>query len=187
MDNAFQADQNVETNVVEVDVDPLVSMVVDLTSEIVFDNDEFETLADDDEDDEFTSSSDSSNEDERRSLNVVSTRQEMFRHLHTNDHDSHTFVDQRSAKIDIVEELSTQSPDTPIDEDAVYFEVVPEVKGHVYGLGSQSYHRHISSLREASSSRGPAYGPHELKELLRDHQRLQETLMKERMERQDQM
>ncbi|KAK9099182.1 hypothetical protein Syun_026227 [Stephania yunnanensis] len=60
------------------------------------------------------------------------------------------------------------------------------VKGRVYGLGSQGYHRSIS-LGDASSSRGPAYGLHELEELQRDHQRLQETLLKERMERQEQM
>ncbi|KAK9118249.1 hypothetical protein Scep_016342 [Stephania cephalantha] len=116
------------------------------------------------------------------------TRKEMFRHLHTHGHDGQTFVDQRSAKIDTeltrrLEEMSTQTPDTSIDEDAVYLEVVPEVKGRVYGLGSQGYHRNIS-LGEASSSRGPAYGPYELEELQRDHQRLQETLLKERMERQ---
>ncbi|KAK9088294.1 hypothetical protein Scep_027376 [Stephania cephalantha] len=70
------------------------------------------------------------------------TRKEMFRHLHTHGHDGQTFVDQRSAKIDV---------------------------------------------REASSSRGPAYGPHELEELQRDHQRVQETLLNERMERQEQM
>ncbi|KAK9125767.1 hypothetical protein Scep_014613 [Stephania cephalantha] len=79
-----------------------------------------------------------------------------------------------------LEEMSTQTPDTSIDEDAVYLEVVQEVKGRVYGLGSQGYHRSIS-LGEASSSRGPVYGPHELEELQRDHQRLQETLLKERM------
>ncbi|KAK9139841.1 hypothetical protein Scep_009522 [Stephania cephalantha] len=77
-----------------------------------------------------------------------------------------------------LEEMPTQSPDTSIDEDTVYFEVVPEVKGRVYGLGSQGYHRCISS-GEANSSRGPTYGPHELEELQRDHQRLQETLLKE--------
>ncbi|KAK9158539.1 hypothetical protein Scep_005113 [Stephania cephalantha] len=119
------------------------------------------------------------------------TRKEMFRHLHTHGHDGQTFVDQRSAKIDTeltrrLKEMSTQSPDTSIDEDAVYLEVVPEVKGRVYGLGSQGYHRNISS-GEASSSRGPAYGPHELEELQRDHLRLQETLLNERMERQEQM
>ncbi|KAK9088338.1 hypothetical protein Scep_027420 [Stephania cephalantha] len=78
-----------------------------------------------------------------------------------------------------LEEMSTQTPDTSIDEDAVYLEVVPEVKGRVYGLGSQGFHHNIS-LGEASSSRGPAFGPHELEELQRDHQRLQETLLKER-------
>ncbi|KAK9169672.1 hypothetical protein Syun_001812 [Stephania yunnanensis] len=82
--------------------------------------------------------------------------------------------------------MSTQTPDTSIDEDAVYLEVVPEVKGCVYGLGSQGYHR-IISLGEASSSRGPVYGPRELEELQRDHQMLQETLLKERMEREEQM
>ncbi|KAK9162610.1 hypothetical protein Syun_003512 [Stephania yunnanensis] len=44
-----------------------------------------------------------------------------------------------------LEEMSTQTPDTSIDEDVVYLEVVPEVKGRVYGLGSQGYHRSISS------------------------------------------
>ncbi|KAK9113761.1 hypothetical protein Syun_020558 [Stephania yunnanensis] len=106
------------------------------------------------------------------------TWKEMFRHLHTHGHDEKSFVDQRSAKID--------TPDTSIDEDAIYLEVVPEVKGRVYDLGSQGYHRNIS-LGGASSSRGPAYGLHELEELQRDHQSLQETLLKERMERQEQM
>ncbi|KAK9118825.1 hypothetical protein Scep_016918 [Stephania cephalantha] len=94
----------------------------------------------------------------------------MFRHLHTHDHYGDTFVDQRSAKIDVelirrVEEFPTHSPDTPIDEDTTYLEVVVEVKGRVYVLRSQGYYRHISSSGEASSSRGPAYGPHELDEL----------------------
>ncbi|KAK9166394.1 hypothetical protein Scep_001585 [Stephania cephalantha] len=80
----------------------------------------------------------------------------------------------------------TLTPDTSIDEDAVYLEVVPEVKGRVYGSGLQGYHRNIS-LGEATSSRGPAYGSHELEELQQDHQRLQETLLKERMEKQEQM
>ncbi|KAK9133112.1 hypothetical protein Scep_012640 [Stephania cephalantha] len=107
----------------------------------------------------------------------------MFQHLHTYGHDGQTFIDQRSVKIDAeltqrLEEMSTQSPDTSIDEDAIYFKVVPEVKGRVYGLRSQGYH-HIISSGETSSSRGPSHGPHELEELQRDHQRLQETLLKE--------
>ncbi|KAK9152063.1 hypothetical protein Syun_010372 [Stephania yunnanensis] len=85
-----------------------------------------------------------------------------------------------------LEEMSTQTPNTSIDEDVIYLEVVPEVRGRVYGLGSQGCH-HSISLGEASSSRGQAYGLHELEELQRDHQRLQETLLKERMERQEQM
>ncbi|KAK9132575.1 hypothetical protein Scep_012103 [Stephania cephalantha] len=48
-------------------------------------------------------------------------------------------------------------------------------------------HLIASMAWKASSSQGPAYGPHELEELQRDHQRLQETLLKERMERQEQM
>ncbi|KAK9089157.1 hypothetical protein Scep_028239 [Stephania cephalantha] len=59
--------------------------------------------------------------------------------------------------------MSTQTPDTSIDEDAVYLE------------GKQA---HLEDR---------AYGPHELEKLQRDHQRLQETLLKERMERQEQM
>ncbi|KAK9081632.1 hypothetical protein Syun_031415 [Stephania yunnanensis] len=119
------------------------------------------------------------------------TWKEMFRHLHTHGHVRKSFVDQRSAKVDAeltrrLKEMSTQTPGTSIDEDAAYLEVVPEVKGRVYGLGSQGYHRSIS-LRGASSSRGPVYKPHELEELQRDHQRLQETLLKEQMERQEQM
>ncbi|KAK9160159.1 hypothetical protein Syun_006500 [Stephania yunnanensis] len=129
--------------------------------------------------------------EEEKKLQRRPTWKEMFRHLHTHGHDGQSFVDQRSAKIDAeltrrLEEISTQTPDTSIDEDAVYLEVVPEVKGRVYGLGSQGYHRSIYS-GGASSSQGPAYGLHELEELQRDHQRLQETLLKERMERQEQM
>ncbi|KAK9098821.1 hypothetical protein Syun_025866 [Stephania yunnanensis] len=64
LDNAFQADQNENMDIVEVDVDPLASTTIDPTSEIMSDNDEFEMNADDEEDDEFTSSSDSGSEDE---------------------------------------------------------------------------------------------------------------------------
>ncbi|KAK9092628.1 hypothetical protein Syun_027539 [Stephania yunnanensis] len=64
--------------------------------------------------------------------------------------------------------MSTQTPDTLIDEDVVYLEVVPEVKGRAYGLGSQSYHRSIF-LGEASSSQGPA----------------QEQMQRDKMERQE--
>ncbi|KAK9106994.1 hypothetical protein Syun_023005 [Stephania yunnanensis] len=128
---------------------------------------------------------------EEKKLQRRPTWKEIFRNLHTHGHDEQSFVDQRSAKIDAeltrrLEEMSTQTPDTSIDEDVVYLEVVQDVKGRVYGLGSQGYHRSISSGGE-SSSQGPAYGLHELEELLRDHQRLQETLLKERMERQEQM
>ncbi|KAK9087492.1 hypothetical protein Syun_029886 [Stephania yunnanensis] len=126
-----------------------------------------------------------------KKLQRLPTRKEMFRHLHTHGHDGQSFIHQRSVKIDAeltrrLEEISTQTPETSIDEDVVYVEVVPEVKGRVYGLGSQGYHRSIS-LGEASSSRGPAYEPHALEELQWDHQRLLETLLKERMERQEQM
>ncbi|KAK9121156.1 hypothetical protein Syun_018773 [Stephania yunnanensis] len=62
-DNAFQADQNENMDIVEVDVDPFASAAVDPTNEIVSDNDEFETNADDEEEDEFTSSSDIEDEE----------------------------------------------------------------------------------------------------------------------------
>ncbi|KAK9157693.1 hypothetical protein Scep_004267 [Stephania cephalantha] len=52
---------------------------------------------------------------------------------------------------------------------------------------STSAHPSLSFDYHMRSSRGPAYGLHELEELQRDHQRLQETLLKERMERQEQM
>ncbi|KAK9099044.1 hypothetical protein Syun_026089 [Stephania yunnanensis] len=64
LDNAFQADQNENMFIVEVNVDPLASTAIDPTSEIVSDNNEFEMNADDEEDDQFTSSSDSGSEDE---------------------------------------------------------------------------------------------------------------------------
>ncbi|KAK9160756.1 hypothetical protein Syun_007097 [Stephania yunnanensis] len=51
-------------DIVKVDVDRFTSAAVDPTSEIVPDNDEFETNADDEEDDEFTSSSDFGSENE---------------------------------------------------------------------------------------------------------------------------
>ncbi|KAK9125784.1 hypothetical protein Scep_014630 [Stephania cephalantha] len=66
-----------------------------------------------------------------------------------------------------VVELSTQSLDTLIDEDAVYLEVVSEVKGRVYGLrkviiitsdlqGKQAHfedqHMDLMSLRSYSGS-----------------------------------
>ncbi|KAK9169923.1 hypothetical protein Syun_002063 [Stephania yunnanensis] len=63
-DNAFQADQNENMDIVEVDADLLASTAIDPTSEVVSDNDEFETNADDEEHDEFTSSSDSGSEHE---------------------------------------------------------------------------------------------------------------------------
>ncbi|KAK9127784.1 hypothetical protein Syun_016581 [Stephania yunnanensis] len=103
---------------------------------------------------------------DEKKLQSRPTWKEMFRHLHTHGHDGQSFVDQRSAKIDAeltrrLEEMSTQTPDTSIDEDVIYLEVMPKVKGRVYGLRSHGYHRNIFS-KGASSSRGPAYGLHEL-------------------------
>ncbi|KAK9150465.1 hypothetical protein Syun_008774 [Stephania yunnanensis] len=69
-----------------------------------------------------------------------------------------------------LEEMSTQTPDTSIDKDVVYLEVVPEVKGPPEVIIA-----------------APSYEPRELEELQRDHQRLQETLLKELIERQEQM
>ncbi|KAK9107601.1 hypothetical protein Syun_023612 [Stephania yunnanensis] len=126
-----------------------------------------------------------------KKLQCRPTLKEMFRRLHTHGHDGQSFVDLRSTKIDAelirrLEEMSTQTPNTSINEDVVNLEVMPEVKGCVYGLGSEGYHCSIS-LGGASSSRGPVYGSHEFEELQRDHQRLQATLLKEQMERQEQM
>ncbi|KAK9101432.1 hypothetical protein Scep_024862 [Stephania cephalantha] len=63
---------------------------------------------------------------------------------YTHGHDGQTFVDQRSAKIDIRGDVH-RTFDTSIDEDAVYLE------------GKQA---HLEDR---------AYGPHELEELRRDH------------------
>ncbi|KAK9115194.1 hypothetical protein Syun_021991 [Stephania yunnanensis] len=283
--NAFQADQNENMDIVEVDVDPLASAVVDPTSEIVSDNDEFETNADEEEDDysawyhsllvtplhTISSKPDVYPQDNgigsssshhatpslsahpahslgvfytwdlqmsfaiydawcqkatiRYTSNIYLITKKRITHIYLTDEVFEHYKRMRATdeafkkkseqmntnrKSEVggrapvfrcialevylpdsmaeltrrLEEMSTQTPDTSIDEDTIYLEVVPEVKGRVYGLGGYKF---SISLGEASSSRGPAYGPHGLEELKRDHQRLQETLLKERMERQEQM
>ncbi|KAK9086904.1 hypothetical protein Syun_029298 [Stephania yunnanensis] len=231
---------------------PDMLAAVDLTSEIVFDNDEFETNANDEEDDEFTSSLDGGSEDEfelhpssvaakkmslvfksgylkegwkweyvfftwdlpmsfaiydawcrraairytgniyliaKKRITPIYLTEEVFKHykrMRATDEafekseqmssnrkyevgGSGTGISLHSAGSISARQhgdtlMSTQIPDTSIDEDVIYLEVVPEVKGRVYGLGSQGYHHSISS-GGASSSRGPAYGLHELEEL----------------------
>ncbi|KAK9098161.1 hypothetical protein Syun_025206 [Stephania yunnanensis] len=73
-DNAFQADQNENMDIVEVDVDLLALITVNPTSEIVSDNDEFETNADHEEYDEFTSSSDSDEAFNKKSEQMSTNR-----------------------------------------------------------------------------------------------------------------
>ncbi|KAK9100924.1 hypothetical protein Scep_024354 [Stephania cephalantha] len=82
-----------------------------------------------------------------------------------------------------VEELSTQSSDTPIDEDAAYFEVVPKVKDRVYGLGSQATKRsgpqridirdgvYVVDIQHLTTDRS-SLGPHSFSQFahLDDHQ-----------------
>ncbi|KAK9170023.1 hypothetical protein Syun_002163 [Stephania yunnanensis] len=88
-DNAFQADQNENMDIVEVDVDPFASAAIGPTSEIVSDNDEFETNADDEED-EFTSSSDIEDEDvediNRRQKETSTTGRDTLSHHATPTH-----------------------------------------------------------------------------------------------------
>ncbi|KAK9117580.1 hypothetical protein Sjap_016527 [Stephania japonica] len=107
------------------------------------------------------------------------TYPEVFRHLHTITHDGHTFVDQRSERVDAnitrrMEELA-QTQETPIDENAIYLQVVKPVKGRVYGLGSQGY----ITLGASSSHGGPTYGPHENETLGRDFERVQEEMQRD--------
>ncbi|KAK9169925.1 hypothetical protein Syun_002065 [Stephania yunnanensis] len=159
-DIAFQADQNENMFIVEIDLDPLASIAVDLTSEIVSDNDEFEMNADDEKDDEFISSLDNGSEDELHPSFVVARKMSLdFKSGYLKEGWKWKYVPQSQRDIywlrwkaeltRRLEEMSTQSPDTSIDEDVVYLEVVPEVKGRVYGLGSQGYHRSISLGKQA--------------------------------------
>ncbi|KAK9153723.1 hypothetical protein Sjap_001203 [Stephania japonica] len=73
-----------------------------------------------------------------------------------------------------MEELA-QTQETPIDENAVYLQVVKPVKGRVYGLGSQGY----ITLGASSSHGGPTYGPHENETLGRDFERVQEEMLRD--------
>ncbi|KAK9100364.1 hypothetical protein Scep_023794 [Stephania cephalantha] len=107
------------------------------------------------------------------------TWKEMFRHLHTHGHDGQSFVDQRSAKIDAeltrrLEEMCPPDPDTSIDEDAFILRWCRGegtcIRFRVTRLSSQSI-----SLGEQAHLEDLSDGSHELEELRRDHQRLQET------------
>ncbi|KAK9137707.1 hypothetical protein Sjap_008301 [Stephania japonica] len=73
-----------------------------------------------------------------------------------------------------MEELG-QTQETPIDENAVYFQVVKSVKGRVYGLGSQGY----IILGASSSHSGSTYGPHENETLGRDFEKVQEEMLRD--------
>ncbi|KAK9119655.1 hypothetical protein Scep_017748 [Stephania cephalantha] len=91
------------------------------------------------------------------------TRMEMFRHLHTHGHDGQTFVDQISAKIDAeltrrLEEMSTQSPDTSIDKDVVYLEVVTCLRIRVTRLSSQHIFRGSKLISRTSVCAALAFG-----------------------------
>ncbi|KAK9135748.1 hypothetical protein Syun_015078 [Stephania yunnanensis] len=69
-DDAVQIDQNNNANIVDVNIDTLQAVAAEPIGEVVSDNDEFKTNANDDEedcsneDDELTSSSNSGSEDE---------------------------------------------------------------------------------------------------------------------------
>ena len=79
-----------------------------------------------------------------------------------------------------IEQLSQASPDTPVDENVVYLELVKPVKGRLYGLGSCG---RVDASGASSSAGGPSYGSHEYQEMCRDYRRMQEALLKEQMER----
>ncbi|KAK9118597.1 hypothetical protein Scep_016690 [Stephania cephalantha] len=70
------------------------------------------------------------------------TMNEVYLHLHTVNHDGVTFIDTRLeqfyAKLQRRrQELTQATPDQPVDDEAVYFNVVGECpKGRVYGLRS---------------------------------------------------
>ncbi|KAK9098854.1 hypothetical protein Syun_025899 [Stephania yunnanensis] len=63
------------------------------------------------------------------------TMNEVYLHLHTVNHDGVTFIDTRSERRRL--ELTQSTPDQPVDDEAVYFNVPGECpEGRVYGLGS---------------------------------------------------
>ncbi|KAK9094223.1 hypothetical protein Scep_025692 [Stephania cephalantha] len=93
------------------------------------------------------------------------TVNELYLHLHTINHDGVTFIDTRSerfyAKLQRKrQELTQATPDQPVDDEAVYYNVAGECpKGRVYGLGSLGRKNRIYADPGASTSQLPEMVP----------------------------
>ncbi|KAK9083708.1 hypothetical protein Scep_030179 [Stephania cephalantha] len=83
---------------------------------------------------------------------------EVYLHLHTVNHEGATFIDTRSERFYAKlqrrrHELTQATPDQPMDDEAVYFNVAGECpKGCVYGLGSLGRKRRRYADTGASTS-----------------------------------
>ncbi|KAK9096547.1 hypothetical protein Sjap_022044 [Stephania japonica] len=70
------------------------------------------------------------------------TLNDVFLHVHTENHDEKTLIDGRSARLHAEierrrEELTQVTPDQPVDEMQLYYDALGDCpKGCVYGLGS---------------------------------------------------
>ncbi|KAK9125324.1 hypothetical protein Scep_014170 [Stephania cephalantha] len=93
------------------------------------------------------------------------TVNELYLHLHTVNHDGVTFIDTRSERFydklqRIRLELTQATPDQPVDDEAVYLNVVGECpKGRVYGLGSLGRKKRRYAYPGASTSQMPEMVP----------------------------
>ncbi|KAK9127872.1 hypothetical protein Syun_016669 [Stephania yunnanensis] len=93
------------------------------------------------------------------------TVNEVYLHLHTVNHDGVTFIDTRSerfyAKLQRRHlELTQATPDQPVDDEAVYFNVAGECpKRCVYSLGSLGRKKRRYADPSASTSQMPEMVP----------------------------
>ncbi|KAK9100000.1 hypothetical protein Scep_023430 [Stephania cephalantha] len=93
------------------------------------------------------------------------TVNEVYLHLHTVNHDGVTFIDTRSERFyDKLQrrrlKLTQATPDQPVDDEAVYFNVAGECpKGRVYGLGSLGRKKRRYADLGASTSQMPEMVP----------------------------
>ncbi|KAK9140488.1 hypothetical protein Scep_010169 [Stephania cephalantha] len=93
------------------------------------------------------------------------TGNELYLHLQIVNHDGVTFIDTRSerfyAKLQMRrQELTQATPDQPVDDEAVYYNVAGEfLKGRVYGLGSLGRKKRRYADPGASTSQLPQMVP----------------------------
>ncbi|KAK9157556.1 hypothetical protein Scep_004130 [Stephania cephalantha] len=85
------------------------------------------------------------------------TVNELYLHLYTVNHDGVTFIDTRSERF---YELTQATPDQPVDDEAVYYNVAGECpRGRFYGLGSLRRKKRRYAYPGASTSQMPEMVP----------------------------